>query len=115
MKLKVITALLTATLALSVSAMNHEMSTPMQQDYQKQMGVMHDSMMSGMMDSNPDRAFARSMLAHHIGAIEMAKTELKYGKDPEIRQLATDIIAAQEKEVKQMQAWINAHPDNTRH
>lgn len=72
--------------------------------------------MSAMMKSmvvrpsgNPDKDFARMMLAHHQGAIAMAKVELQYGKDAELRSLAGDIVAAQEKEIAQMQAWLAAH------
>lgn len=70
--------------------------------------------MMGAMDvqptGNPDRDFVRMMIAHHQGAIDMAKVELKYGKDPEIRRLASAIVAAQEKEIAEMKAWLAKHP-----
>jgi uncharacterized protein (DUF305 family) len=39
----------------------------------------------------------------------MAKVELKYGKDPELRKLAESIISAQESEIKMMQARLKVH------
>jgi uncharacterized protein (DUF305 family) len=36
----------------------------------------------------------------------MAKIELEYGKDAEIRKLAEGIIAAQESEIRQMKDWL---------
>jgi hypothetical protein len=37
----------------------------------------------------------------------MAETELKYGKDPEMRKLAQDIIKAQKGEIEQMNKWLD--------
>ncbi|MGL5291498.1 MAG: CopM family metallochaperone [Vibrionaceae bacterium] len=72
----------------------------------KDMKVMHEAMMEGLYHQDSDQAFARSMIAHHIGAIRMAEKELKFGKDPELRKLAQSIIDAQKTEVKFMEKWL---------
>lgn len=84
----------------------------MQQAYADGMNAMHGEMMSGIADPVPDMAFARGMLAHHIGAVDMAKVQLKYGKDEEMRKLAQQIIDAQQPEIKIMQEWIAMHGKN---
>jgi Domain of unknown function (DUF305) len=53
-----------------------------------------------------DKDFVLMMMPHQQGAIDMAKVELQYGTDPELRQLATDIVATQEKEITQMKDWL---------
>ena len=72
-----------------------------------------DKMMKDMnrpMTGNADQDFVAGMLPHHGGAVDMAQAEIKYGKDPELLRLARGIIAAQEKEIAQMQAWQKKHP-----
>lgn len=85
--------------------------TPMLKDYTESMTKMHEEMMIGMNYNDPDAAFAQGMLGHHIGAVDMAKIELKYGTDDEMRKLAQAIIDAQQSEIKQMKAWLAGHPD----
>lgn len=84
---------------------------PATQDYLKAMDHMHGPMMEGIMDADPDVAFVRGMIPHHQGAVEMAKIQLKYGKDPELRKLAQDVIDAQEKEMRFMEEWLKKRSD----
>ena len=55
---------------------------------------------------NADIDFVRGMIAHHQGAIDMAKVELEHGKDAKLRKLAEDIIKAQEAEITMMKEWL---------
>jgi uncharacterized protein (DUF305 family) len=56
-----------------------------------------------------DKDFVTHMIPHHQGAIEMARVELKYGKDPELRKLAKNIIRAQHDEIGFMERWQSRH------
>lgn len=84
----------------------------MQAAYAKGMNTMHSDMMLGIAEPEADMAFARGMLPHHIGAVDMAKVQLQYGTDEEMRKLAQDIIDAQQPEIALMQNWITAHKAN---
>jgi uncharacterized protein (DUF305 family) len=52
---------------------------------------------------DPDRDFAAMMIPHHQGAVDMAKVELQFGKNPVLRRLAQGIIVEQLQEIEVMQ------------
>jgi len=64
------------------------------------MEKMHLAMGSIERTGDSDVDFVKLMLPHHQGAVDMAKTELLYGKDPQMRRLAQEIITDQESNRK---------------
>jgi uncharacterized protein (DUF305 family) len=72
-------------------------------------GKMMTAMKGVEMTGDADRDFVAMMLPHHQGAIDMAKIELKYGKDETLKKLASEIVSAQEREMATMQAWQASH------
>src|SRR5215813_11259864 len=67
---------------------------------------MDRQMAAAPMSGNVDHDFASMMIPHHKGAIEMAKAELVYGKDPVMRRLAQEILVDQQSEIDAMQLWL---------
>ncbi len=59
---------------------------------------------------NPDRDFVAMMIPHHQGAIDMAKLELQFGKNPVLRRLAQGIIVQQLQEIEVMQRELRQLP-----
>ena len=57
---------------------------------------------------NADRDFAAMMIPHHQGAIDMAKAQLKFGKDPVLRRLAQGIIVEQQQEIEVMRRRLDS-------
>lgn len=52
-----------------------------------------------------DQAFIDMMVPHHESAVAMAEIALERAERPEIKRLASEIVAAQESEIKQLRAW----------
>ncbi len=78
------------------TASNSSMSSSMQ---------MSADSLKGKSGDDFDKSFITEMIAHHEGAVEMAKLTSSNAKHDEIKQLSNDIISAQEKEIGQMKQW----------
>ena len=64
-----------------------------------------DKMMSAMVfkpSGDIDRDFAAMMIAHHQGAIDMARSELRYGRNEPLRRIAQGIVVEQQQEIEAM-------------
>lgn len=101
--------------AQTAPAMAPSASMPMGQMHKGAAGS-HDmkaSMMMGMdgmqkmtMTGDTDKDFAMMMKMHHQQALNMAEIELAYGKSPEMKAMAKQIIEAQKKEIAQFDRWL---------
>ncbi|KYC34832.1 DUF305 domain-containing protein [Scytonema hofmannii PCC 7110] len=78
---------------------------PMSKEQQKSMAMDEDL---GLANAEFDLRFMNAMIVHHEGAVEMAKDALNKSKRPEIKQLATEIVTSQQKEIDQMKQWRQA-------
>ena len=85
-------------------------SAPADRAMMAAMQQMNHAMADAPMTGDPDRDFVAMMMPHHQGAIEMARVELQYGKDPGLRRLAHGIVAAQDRELDEMRRWQAKHP-----
>jgi hypothetical protein len=73
------------------------------------MTALDTAMMRVPLAGKPDVDFATTMIAHHAGAVAMARVELLYGTDPRLRRLAQEIIVTQESEITVMR-YALTHP-----
>ncbi|SCZ08496.1 CopM family metallochaperone [Microvirga guangxiensis] len=79
--------------SLAMNAVNERMHREMAMEY----------------TGNVDADFVRNMIAHHQGAVDMAKIQVAFGKDPKIHELAETVIKAQEDEIAMMKSWLAAN------
>ena len=70
------------------------------------MEKMHHAMSAVAPSGDTDEDFVRLMIPHHQAAIDMAKTELLLGKNPQLRRLAQEIITDQQSEIQLMELWL---------
>ena len=74
-------------------------------EYGPAMNKMHQDMMAAA-DPDPTNAWAKMMVPHHQGAIDMSKAVLKQTKDSTIRAMAEKVVKDQSKEIKELQDWL---------
>lgn len=87
-----------------------------QQAFAKANNRMHTAM--GDIDQDADIAFIQGMIPHHQGAVDMANIILEHGDDEEAKELARNIIKAQEEEIEWMKNWLkqrNLEPHDSAH
>lgn len=63
------------------------------------------SMLEGKTGDDFDKAFINGMIEHHQDAIDMAKMADSQANHQQIKDLSKDIIATQQKEINDMNAW----------
>ena len=94
------------------ASMNHQALTATASDSPATLG--YKQSMSSMMANAPaytgdaDVDFMQQMRVHHVAAVAMAQTELAHGKDAQARALAQAVIAAQQREIEQIDRWLAA-------
>lgn len=74
-------------------------------EYQEAHHIMHRAM-AVEFSENADVDFVKSMIPHHLAAVEMARTLLAHGNNLELRELAEDIVSSQLQEVALMRLWL---------
>jgi uncharacterized protein (DUF305 family) len=106
---KLLVALFVCSLVASAIAEADRVQSSTDPDWSEliaSMDKMHTAMGAIERSGNSDVDFVRLMIPHHQAAIDMSKTQLLYGKDPQMRRLAQEIITDQQLEIELMQRWL---------
>src|ERR1700694_986834 len=97
--------------ALAAGAQLRPAAAQFMQAMNASMERMDRQMASAPMNGDVDHDFAAMMIPHHQGAIDMAKAELIYGKDPVMRRLAQEILIDQQSEIDVMNLWLKKNAE----
>jgi uncharacterized protein (DUF305 family) len=81
-----------------------EVPMEMSQEQMRGMGMMMNPERLAHSESF-DRAFIDAMIPHHQSAIEMAQVAYEKSENPRIKELAKNIVSAQQREIEQMKQW----------
>ena len=104
------------TIAQQIKMEHHntyaQMTTKSQNIYLSIMDTMMVKMDELPLTSIPDFDFLTQMIAHHMGALEMAKYEISHGKNEEMIHLAKSILAEQSSDIQTMKLLISQLPVN---
>ena len=106
-------AALIAAVSIAAIAQTEPRMRSFMQAMKESMERMDNGMKSASMNGDLDHDFATMMIPHHEGAIDMAKAELLYGKNPVMRRLAEEIVVDQQSEIQAMQLWLSKQPTAT--
>jgi len=109
---QIITAQQAEIATLRTFVQNHPAKAANQQSmHGNSMETMHNQMKSMAMSGKVDHDFASMMKVHHQGAVAMAQEALIKGKHAEIKQMAQQMIADQQREIAVFQTWLgkNGH------
>ena len=107
-----IAAMIILVIAIAVQTQEQSVQKPKApidadwKDLTASMEKMHAAMASTRASENSDINFVKLMLPHHQAAIDMARAQLLYGNDPQMRRLAQEIITDQQSEIELMQLWL---------
>lgn len=115
-KIFILLLILAAALGLACSTQNsttnNNSQSEMNHNNMNHQNMNNDQMTHSQMKSSPNAAntaydlqFIDTMIAHHQGAIEMAKMAETRGRHAELKTVAKNIIASQEKEIGEMKSW----------
>lgn len=74
--------------------------------YMATMDTMMESMKDMTSSGDADADFLLMMIPHHQSAIDMVRVQLEEGDDEETREMAQEIIDAQEQEIAEMSAML---------
>lgn len=88
-------------------------ASPSTKAYEAANSAMHKDM-NITYTGDADVDFVAGMIPHHQGAVDMARVQLKYGKDEDLRELAQRIITWQEAEIGFMSQWLSGRTSNYR-